>query len=379
MLWFFHLNSAVPGAAMFDPSEGDSVPMSCIEPRRRRLVVVSPHLDDAALSLAAAIAYASRAGVPITVLTVFAGDPSSDEPAGTWDRLCGFVTAGDAARARRDEDAHACEVLGAEPVWLSFADAEYVDTRNEDEVWAVVEPELADAALVLTPGYPLVHPDHAWLTRLVARRATESSLGLYVEQPYANLAVIGRGYTSRSVPAMAAIALRTPRGRVLQRPRRLVVIGASVDASIEWHAARADRRARRAKTQAIESYASQLRWLGRRLLPRIRLYEWGWGGEGIGLAPLPSPGDTDTAASPCGMRVALIRTSRNGSNLASRIQRERMTPGSLECAAAVARVLFSKEYDRQRRDTRRATSRTSTSRTQGFRGRARVQARHGVW
>jgi LmbE family N-acetylglucosaminyl deacetylase len=265
---------------------GQSQPST--EPRSRsRLVVVSPHLDDAALSLGATIAYATRAGVPVTVLTVFAGDPGSGEPAGVWDGLCGFATAGDAARLRREEDARACAILGAEPVWLPFADQDYCGPRNGDEIWAGVEPFVAEAALVLIPGYPLVHSDHVWLTRLIAIRASESTtLGLYVEQPYANLVVIGRGYTFRRILAAGAIALRTPRGLRLQRPALLDGVASLFDMPLEWHAAGADGCDRRKKIKAIEAYTSQVRWLGRRLLPRIRLYEWGWRGEAIGL---PSP------------------------------------------------------------------------------------------
>ncbi len=262
-----------------------------MESARSRLVVISPHLDDAAFSLGAAIAYASRGDVPVMVLTVFAGDPSSPEPAGTWDKLCGFVTAGDAAQARRVEDSRACEILGAEPVWLPFAYGDYAGVRNEDQIWKAVRPHLDAAALTLVPGYPLVHPDHAWLTQLVARRLPASrTLGLYVEQPYANLTVIGRGYAYRSMFAAAAIALRTPRGLALQEPALGDVHAALFDAPLEWRAAYANSNHRRAKIESIAAYASQRRWLGRRLLSRICLYEWGWGGEGVGLPAVePAP------------------------------------------------------------------------------------------
>lgn len=251
----------------------------------RQLVVVSPHLDDAALSLGAAIASASEAGIPVTVLTVFAGDPNSDEPAGEWDALCGFSRVGEAARARRAEDARASEILGARSVWLPFAYGDSADTavRDEDAIWEAIWPHVQNAALVLIPGHPLVHPDHAWLTRLVARRASNPlELGLYVEQPYANLAVIGRGYTHRPVLVAAALALRTPLARRLQRPTPNTV-SELFDAPFDWYSARADRRHRRAKASSVQAYESQVRMLGRRLLPRIRLYEWGWTGEGIGL------------------------------------------------------------------------------------------------
>ena len=203
-----------------------------------------------------------------------------------WDNLCGFTTAGEAARLRRDEDARACEILGAEPVWLPFAYGEYVGmgVRSEDRVWNAIEPHLREAALVLVPGHPLHHEDHAWLRRLVTQRAPASlKLGFYVEQPYANVAVMGRGYTHRPVLTGLALALRTPHGRDLQRPTLPEADAGLLDGTLEWYAARADRRDRRRKIEAIRAYASQVRWFGRRWLPRIRLYEWGWGGEGIGL------------------------------------------------------------------------------------------------
>ena len=261
----------------------------CIE-EEHGLVVVSPHLDDAALSLGAAIALASQSGIPVKVLTVFAGDPNSDEPARMWDTLCGFSTAGEAARSRRAEDARACEILGAEPAWLPFAYADQADgqARNEDEIWAAVWPHLREAKLVLLPGHPLTHPDHAWLTRLLAERAPASpEVGVYVEQPYANLYTIGSGFRSGPALRASALALRTPFGRALQRPAR-VAVRELFNTPLEWYAARAERSHRRAKIDAINAYSSQVASLSRFLLPRIRLYEWAWRGEGIGLVLQPS-------------------------------------------------------------------------------------------
>lgn len=247
-------------------------------PLERRLVVLSPHLDDGALSLGATIAWASRAGMRVVVLTVFADDPESERKAGVWDALCGFATAGEAARARRIEDRRACTILGAEPIWLPFGSENYAETRSGDEVWSALEPHLNDAALVLLPGHPLEHADHVWLTQLVTQRADASNLGFYVEQPYANLTAIGRGYAKVTLAA-ASIALRTQHGRALQQPASKTDLGLT----LEWYAAQSDRQARRAKVESIQAYESQVRWLGRRLIPRIRVYDWAWGGEGIGL------------------------------------------------------------------------------------------------
>ena len=92
------------------------------EPLDGDVAVLSPHLDDAILSLGAAI---SGARGDVRVVTVFAGDPDSTLAAGEWDSRAGFRTVGEAARARREEDALACADVGARPVWLPFVDDQY--------------------------------------------------------------------------------------------------------------------------------------------------------------------------------------------------------------------------------------------------------------
>jgi len=148
------------------------------------VVVLSPHLDDAALSLGAAISRATRKSVRVTVLTVLAGDPASTEPAGEWDRSSGFATAGEAALARREEDFRACERLGARPVWLPYGDEQYERGATDDEVRTAVV-EAAGKGLVLLPGFPLAHDDHRWLHDLLLDAFEPGRLGLYAEQPYA--------------------------------------------------------------------------------------------------------------------------------------------------------------------------------------------------
>ena len=157
-----------------------------LERLRGHVVVLSPHLDDAAFSLGATIAMSARAGSRVTIVTVFAGDPASGKPAGEWDRLAGFSSAGDAARARREEDRRACDLLGAAPVWLEFEDEQYGPERDPRAVWGSLERIVEGAGAVLAPGFPLLHADHAWLARLVRDRFEgPGQAGLYVEQPYA--------------------------------------------------------------------------------------------------------------------------------------------------------------------------------------------------
>ena len=224
-----------------------------------RIVVLSPHLDDAALSLGAAIAAWSRTGTQVRVLTVLAGRPDADTPAGPWDEASGFPTEGAAARARREEDRAACSILGATPVWLDYADRQYDRGAGDEEIWAAVRAAVDRASVVLAPGFPLSHPDHAWLGLLaVARRDPQWRFGLYVEQPYA----IGSG-----------------------RPRdhlgRLGVHPVFTGVRSPW-------RARRRKRRALLAYPSQHAQLAdivsgswRDLQRRIDGLERHRGGEGV--------------------------------------------------------------------------------------------------
>jgi len=212
-----------------------------------RVIVISPHLDDAVFSLGASIAASARNGGDITVLTVFAGDPLSERPAGDWDGRSGFSTEGEAARARRDEDRRACERVGARPVWLPFADAQYGDPPADEDLRGALAEAGEGADLVLVPGYPLEHPDHRRVLELVSR-GFPTPVALYVEQPYA-----------------------WRRGR--ERPQ----------GPLRWMPLAASGRDRRTKRRALREYRSQMPLFGKLPLERIALYERRRGGETIAL------------------------------------------------------------------------------------------------
>lgn len=210
------------------------------EPLPGRSVVVSPHLDDAVLSLGASIVRSTRAGRRVEVLTVFAGVPDSSVPAGGWDRRGGFATEGEAATARRLEDREACHLVGAEPSWLAFSEADYAGVRDEEAVWMAVAEAVVDAEAVLIPGFPLTNPDHAWLCRsLLRRRLPCRRMGFYAEQPYRYMV---RGQDRR---------LRAPD---FLEPSRLQ--------SSRWRRPAAGLADRRAKRRAILAYTSQMALLG---------------------------------------------------------------------------------------------------------------------
>ena len=224
--------------------------------RSGTLVALSPHLDDAVFSIGAFLHLEARRGTGVRVVTVFANDPAATGPAGSWDAMCGFASAGAAARARRTEDRRACAVIGAEPHWLAYGDESYGRPTDDDDVWRAIQGAVAGCSLLVVPGFPLRQADHAWLAELVLRRRTELpfALGFYAEQPYAR----------------AALA----RGQKGLAPSRLEFDRVPTAAS--------DRLT---KLRAAAQYRSQLRALGMSRLVRTFAEEWLRGGE---LLALPS-------------------------------------------------------------------------------------------
>ena len=223
-----------------------------------RVVVLSPHLDDAVLSLGSWIASATDRNAIVRVVTVMAGDPLGDQPASAWDLRCGFNSQAEATVARRGEDARACEIVGAEPVWLSFTNGVY-GLPDVGAVWSSLMPHLDWADTVLAPGCPLRHPDHQWLaTILFERSPIPPNLGFYLEQPYA--------------------------ARQRLNEFRLPSAGAQLEGGFVPSVVPYGRDHAAIKRRAAHSYASQLKPLSRRfpfVVTRLLRYESARGGESI--------------------------------------------------------------------------------------------------
>jgi LmbE family N-acetylglucosaminyl deacetylase len=233
---------------------------------RGHLVVVSPHLDDAVLSLGATLAHAVECGSKVEVLTVFACAPDSNAPTDDWDRKSGFATEGQAAQQRRCEDENACAILGVTPRWFEFGAQSYERHGSMQEVISAVAAATAGADTVLVPGFPLAHADHAAITNgLLAHGVSCRRVGLYAEQPYS--------FDRRAAPA----------GPVPDMPAARVRGG-----TLTWQRACATRKHRELKLRAVKQYVSQLRQLGlrQRGLGYLRLRRMLWhearlGGETI--------------------------------------------------------------------------------------------------
>ncbi len=126
-----------------------------------RILVVSPHFDDAALGAAHLLGTYPDS----TVVTVLGGRPPHyPDPPTDWDSAGGFRAGDDVVAVRREEDRAAMEVMGATPVWLDFPDHQYLapdrrptPTQVAVELTATINGA-APTAVFLPLG--LANPDH---------------------------------------------------------------------------------------------------------------------------------------------------------------------------------------------------------------------------
>jgi len=126
-----------------------------------RILVVSPHFDDAALGAAHLI----NSHPDCTVATVMGGRPDTyPDKVTEWDAAGGFRASDDVVAVRREEDRAAMALLGAGTIWLDFVDHQYVppDRRPAPaDVAPALERtvrEMAPTAVFMPMG--LANPDH---------------------------------------------------------------------------------------------------------------------------------------------------------------------------------------------------------------------------
>ena len=126
-----------------------------------RVVVVSPHFDDAAMGAGHLLASYPHT----TVITVLGGPPPAypDEPS-EWDALGGFVAGDDVVAARRLEDVAAMAVLESAYRWLEYPDHQYLAPPDRPTP-SDVAPTLASVISEIDPTavfFPmgLGNPDH---------------------------------------------------------------------------------------------------------------------------------------------------------------------------------------------------------------------------
>lgn len=198
-----------------------------------RLLVISPHCDDAVFSCGQLLAAHPGA----VVVTVFAGRPPAALPLPEWDRAAGFQEGDDVMGVRRAEDAAALRILQAQPLWLDFCDSQYQCSPRAEAVTQALSDVMRatphEAAL-----FPLglFHSDH--------------------QLTYAACAPLVRHYpSSRWFLYEDALYRRLP-GLVEQQLRRCAAAGLQLHpASLTLCTDGARKR------EAVQCYRSQLRAL----------------------------------------------------------------------------------------------------------------------
>ncbi|MEP7202471.1 MAG: PIG-L family deacetylase [Ilumatobacteraceae bacterium] len=213
------------------------------------VAVISPHLDDAVLSVGATIHNLTQRGDDVEVITLFAGDPARPGAPSYWDKPRRAATSADVIRERRAEDQQACDLLGVKPVWLPFDEEAVLAKRDPDAMWDTLGPLLQTASLVMLPGWPLDHADHRYATTLVLDRLPKHQpVMFYGELP-----------TARSA---TAIVKSLTRGKAL--PWLLHALGDEM----RWFTPQLSRRDVDAKMRAIAAYPGEVIALGLSARPR---------------------------------------------------------------------------------------------------------------
>jgi LmbE family N-acetylglucosaminyl deacetylase len=275
------------------------------------LVVVSPHLDDAVLSVGALMAARIRGGVPVAVWTAFTSGPAADTVPRRLRRFADYAV-------RIAEDDRALDLLGAgrrrfglqERLWRSPpGHGLRTAFRTPDELGAFPHLELLGSLTrqaLAEPGVRLLapfgighHVDHvevALAVLAVALRAQAwDRVGFYEDfyalgnaarrqHPVTRRDVGTRWRRLRDAPGWAA-----PGEGLILRATPLIGRGPSLErylpelAELDWRcrSCPVDPGTERTKLAAIAEYRSQTRALGgmRRLTPILRRAHRLRGGE----------------------------------------------------------------------------------------------------
>lgn len=146
-----------------------------------KILLVSPHFDDAILS-----AGQFMADRPDTVvLTVFGGFPkNADEVHSPYDEKSGFKNAQEAVEARRWEDNMAVSMLKGTAIHLDFPDSQYGEHSSLPNITSEIQ-RILDAGEYEGIYAPigLDHPDHEIVTLAVTSLITDLPIVLWEDLP----------------------------------------------------------------------------------------------------------------------------------------------------------------------------------------------------
>ncbi len=168
--------------------------------QKSTLIVLSPHYDDAVLSVGGTI---SEFDGPKYIVTFFTA-PTTAPGLTTWDGMSGFANSAEANIFRAKENANAAHLLGARIINLPYMDNQYETPRSPSYSLSIVDAiaknigdvvvSMKDAhVIVLGPsvfGYGFTHPDHllvseAFMQTVKSKKYPDTEFKFYEDLPYA--------------------------------------------------------------------------------------------------------------------------------------------------------------------------------------------------
>lgn len=146
-----------------------------------KILLVSPHLDDAILSAGRFMADRTNN----VVVTVFAGNPPDADNVHTpYDKNCGFGDAASAMFARREENDRATALLHATAINLEFVDDQYGQPVEINEITTMLQliVDNNEYDFILGP-LGLGHPDHIRVSNAVRMLQVDVPIYLWEDLP----------------------------------------------------------------------------------------------------------------------------------------------------------------------------------------------------
>ena len=146
-----------------------------------KLLVISPHFDDAVLSIGQFMAERPDC----EVVTIFAGVPDEPDTVHTpYDKKCGFDNARNAVGARIRENDEATALLNATTINLDFPDGQYGIEVSEERITEVLQ-RIVDGREYdgIYAPIGLGHPDHIKVANAVLAIETNLPVTLWEDVP----------------------------------------------------------------------------------------------------------------------------------------------------------------------------------------------------
>ncbi|CAM3626623.1 PIG-L deacetylase family protein [Smaragdicoccus niigatensis] len=147
-----------------------------------RTLIVSPHLDDAALSVSHVLQRGNA-----TVVTIFAGDPPAGIPLSTWDIRSGARDAIEHMEVRRAEDRNALAVYpNVDVIHWNYVDNQYrTEPLSIPDLTSAIDELAADFDECWFPAGIGRHPDHVAVATACADVEAQGAF-TYADLPYAH-------------------------------------------------------------------------------------------------------------------------------------------------------------------------------------------------